>query len=131
MADFNFSNKIVKQVGSFGVVGLTLTIGSLIVYYILLTVFELPLYPVYVCVYLVTVIFSYVLNAKYTFKKERNTKDLLKYGAIYIIGLMFGILLLKGIKYYTPVSNFIAVIFSIPPRILLTFLASKLIVFKN
>lgn len=122
--------KIVHELLKFASIGVIITIVSVIAYYILLDVLALPLYPVYISVYCIAVVFSYIFNAKYTFKKESNWSDYLKYFLTYFVGLLLGIGIISLLKNYTFSSNFISVLISIPIRVLFTFVLVKLSIFK-
>ncbi len=119
----------ITQFSKFGLVGVFTTSFGIVCYYILLDRMVLPLYPVYVCVFLVGVLISYLLNSRYTFKKKANLKDSLGYYASYIVGLIVGLILLYVFDSIFDYSDFILTLLVIPPRFLLTFFLLKSIVF--
>jgi len=119
----------IAQFSKFGLVGVLTTTFGIVCYYILLDRMGLPLYPVYVCVFLVGVLISYLLNSRYTFKKKVNLKDSLGYYASYMIGLIVGLILLYVFDRIFDYSDFILTLLIIPPRFLLTFILLKSIVF--
>lgn len=119
----------ITQFSKFGLVGVLTTTFGIVCYYILLDRMGLPLYPVYICVFLVGVFISYILNSRYTFKKKVNLKDSLGYYASYIVGLIVGLILLYVFDRIFDYSDFILTLLVIPPRFLLTFMLLKSIVF--
>ena len=119
----------ITQFSKFGLVGLLTTTFGIVCFYILLDRMALPLYPVYICVFLVGIFISYLLNSRYTFKKKVNLKDSLGYYASYIIGLIVGLILLYVFDRIFDYSDFILTLLIIPPRFLLTFILLKSIVF--
>lgn len=123
--------KLFKQIFSFGSIGLLITLVTIFVYFILFQIFDFPLYSTYTIVYLIAVYVSYSLNAKYTFDKHKNKHEMIKYYLIYFFGLLIGIILLKTISHNFNFTKFVTILFSIPPRIVFTFVLAKFIVFKS
>jgi len=119
----------IAQLSKFGIVGVFTTTFGILCYYILLERLALPLYPIYISVFLVGVFISYLLNSRYTFKKKTNFKDSIGYYASYIIGLIVGLILLYVFDRIFDYSNFILTLLVIPPRFLLTFILLKKVVF--
>ncbi len=122
--------KLISQLTKFGGIGIFLAVISIGIYYVTLDVLQWPLYPTYICVYLIAVFISYMLNSKYTFGANRTFKALLQYYGVYIIGLGFGLFLLFLGRNYLTISNFWLTIATIIPRTLFIFVLSKLLVFK-
>ena len=120
----------VAQFSKFGVVGAFTTAFGICANYILLERLQLPLYPVYVAVFLLGVLLSYLLNSYFTFKEKTNLKSGMKYYGSYIIGLVVGLILLYVFDQTLPYSDFILTILVIPPRFILTFFLVKKIVFS-
>jgi len=110
------------QLLKFGTVGIVTTLFAIVSYYILLSVLELPIYPVYICVYFVGILISYLLNSNFTFGKSYNKKDSIRYYLIYGVGLIFGLSIIYFVKLLTKIeSDLITVIITIVPRFILTF----------
>ena len=125
-------NKFFTQIFKFFTAGGITTIFGLTSYYICLESFSLPLYPVYIIVYLLGVALSYLLNSKYTFNRAYNKKTYASYFITYTIGLLSGLLLITLLKLYFPeLSDFITTVLVIPPRFILTFILLKLKTFKD
>jgi len=123
-------NDIFKQILSFIGVGGIMAFCALICYYFFLQIFNFPIYPVYIIVNIVTTYFSYVLNAKYTFRKKKRNIDLIKYYFTYLLGFFVGLCFIFLIKNNFLYSNFITILLSIPPRVVTTFLISRIFIFK-
>jgi len=122
---------LLTQISQFGFVGVLTTAFGITCNYILLDIMKLPLYPVYIGVFLVGVLLSYLLNSRFTFKEKTNIKAGVRYYASYIVGLVVGLILLYIFDRTLPYSDFILTILVIPPRFLLTFLLVKKIVFAK
>jgi len=129
MAKYVQFKRLITQFSKFGLIGVFTTTFGIICYYILLERLALPLYPVYIAVFLVGVFISYLLNSRYTFKKKANLKDSIGYYASYIIGLIVGLILLYVFDRIFDYSDFILTLLVIPPRFLLTFFLVKKVVF--
>jgi len=129
--DFIFKNLSIPEILKFGSVGIALTAYAIICYYILLDVLQLPLYPVYACVYFSGICMSYLINAQFTFKKKYNSKDSIKYFFTYVFGFLVGLLLLKSLSLVLPnLTDFTLVLLAIIPRVLITFIMVKFFIFK-
>ena len=124
-------NDFTKQFLNFFGVGAFTTTISIILYYIAFSVLELPLYSTYIVVYFFMIFLSYLLNAKITFKQNRNTKTLLKYYLIYLLGMLIGLSLLKSAEMFLPLSNFVLSVIVIIPRTIIVFFFTKLFVFVD
>ncbi len=112
-------------------VGVVMLIFSLLSFYITLEVYQLPLYPTYIVTYFIAIFISYVLNSKFTFKKEQSKEDAFKYYLVYGLGMIIGISLLKLFSYLFDVSNFVLVLLILVPRTLITYILSRIFVFNN
>ena len=121
-----------KLLKFFSIGGFLLLI-TIMLYYLAFEVASLPLYPTYIGVFLLTVLFSYLLNSKFTFKKEISIVDGFKYYLTYGFGLVIGLVLLIAIKYYAEsINDFYASTIVILPRTFLNyFIVNKFIFNKN
>lgn len=124
-------NNLIRQLSKFGFVGGLTTAFGMFSYYILLDIYQLPLYPVYIGVYIVAVFFSYLLNSRFTFKEKVNVKDGIKYYASYLTSLGVGLVFLFVFDQLVDYSDFILVLITIPFRILVTFILLKTVVYPN
>jgi len=129
MAVHSKFHTFITQLSKFGLVGALTTTFGIVANYILLEILHLPLYPVYIAVFLVGVLLSYLLNSHFTFKEKTNLKSGARYYASYLIGLVVGLMLLYIFDQTLPYSDFILTVLIIPPRFLLTFFLVKKIVF--
>ena len=128
----DLKNKFIAELLGFASIGGLITVVSVFAYYLFLDVFNLPLYPVYVVVYCTAVVFSYMLNTKYTFKREANWNDSIKYFFLYVVGLIVGLGIISVAQHFLPnVSNFVLVLISIPLRVAFTFFLVKVSIYKE
>ena len=124
-------NAFVTQFSKFGSVGALTTLFGVFSNYILLERLHLPLYPVYISVFLVGVLISYLLNARFTFKEKASIKDGAKYYISYLIGLVVGLILLYTFDQTLQYSDFILTILVIPFRFMITFVLVKKVVYAK
>lgn len=124
-------NAFITQFSKFGSVSVLTTIFGISANYILLEILHLPLYPVYISVFLVGVLISYLLNARFTFKEKTNIKDGAKYYISYLIGLVVGLILLYIFDQTLEYSDFILTILVIPFRFIITFVLIKKVVYAK
>jgi len=122
--------KLLRQLVNFGGIGGLLAAGSIVIYYITLTLLDWPVYPIYISVYCIAVWISYTLNARYTFNQTSSKSGLFKYYTIYGIGLCIGLSLIYLGKQFTSFSDFWITVGSIVPRTIIVFILSKLFVFR-
>ena len=124
-------SKLHKKFLKFSSVGAVTTTFGLILYYILLEMLELPLYPVYVVVWLLSVVLSYSLNTRFNYKRAFNIKELIKFCGSYLSGLLFGLLLLFLLRLANlGLTDFVLTIIVIVPRFILVFLFVDKFAFK-
>lgn len=123
-------NDLFSQIVKFCGVGVVMLIFSTSMFYLCFEIFDLPLYVTYVCLYLVAIYMSYFLNTKYTFQAKRSKSDLSKYYVVYLIGMLFGILILYALSKTTTFSKFQLTIIQIVPRTIFTFILTKLFIYK-
>ena len=124
-------SKLHKKFLKFSSVGAVTTTFGLILYYILLEMLDLPLYPIYVVVWLLSVVLSYSLNTRFNYKRAFNIKELIKYCGSYLSGLLFGLLLLFLLGLANlGLTDFVLTIIVIVPRFILVFLFVDKFAFK-
>ena len=87
----------------FASVGAICTGLSLSLQFVFLKFFGTPLIPTYVIIYGMTILLSYYLNSRYSFKSSISFKKAVKYYAIYLSAMLLGVILLK---IYTQVMDF-------------------------
>ena len=122
--------KIVKLLFGFGMVGIITTSTAITLYFLLLERMELPIYPVYIGVNIITTCLSYLLNTIFTFKEKITLKSSFRYYVTYGIGLTIGLILLTVFKLIFPYSSFVLVLLTILPRIAITFYLVNKFVYK-
>lgn len=104
MGLINYKKLFITFTG-FSIVGIVCTIFSVAMIYLFLKVFKTPLIPTYVLIYLVTIVFSYLLNANLVFKKKQNNGQGLLYLFIYSSSMLLGVFLLWFFKKSLPFEN--------------------------
>jgi len=113
---------LVQKLLKFGSIGGLMFLTTILLYFVAFEIFSLPLYTVYVTVFIITVSISYLLNSKYTFVKKTSFLDYIKYLASYVFGMVLGLIALYLIKEnFSSVSDFWASIIVIAPRTLLNY----------
>ncbi len=115
-------NNLLNLFLKFGTVGVMMTVFSLSAQFILLKYFLTPLIPTYICVYIISVSISYILNSYYTFKSYLKWERLLKYFAVYLTSMVLGIILLKIYRATLPFENQILPFLVVPFTMSLNFI---------
>jgi putative flippase GtrA len=116
---------IIKKFLSFATIGALLTIVSLGSITICLKYYDTPLQMTYIIINLITILISFYLNSKYTFKSEITLNNSIRYYAIYLTSMGIGTLLLG---YFSSVFNYEKWIYPfmvIPFTLLFNFLMSS------
>lgn len=107
----------------FGNIGAVSTVFGIFCYYILLELLQLPIYPVYVGVWFVTIFLSYLMNITFNYKRPFAVYELVRFYGGYFIGLLFGLGVIATLRYFDlGLTDFQLTLTPIVPRFLLTFL---------
>lgn len=115
----------------FGSIGGFITIFGIIGYYICLEIYNFSIYPTFIVLNIIAVIFSYLLNTKFTFRKKRNLHDSIRYYIIYLTGIAIGLGLIYLIENNTSLKPFFIVLLIIPIRVFITYLMVSKFVFSK
>lgn len=115
----------------FVLVGIGMFIFGLLVYYVTLELLELPLYPTYISVYIISTYLSYHFNARFTFRHARTLSKLSRYYLVFTAGLIFGVALLWLFDRMFDFRHFLLVYLVLIPRVTFTYIFSKLYVFRS
>lgn len=99
-----FKNIILKFCG-FSIVGGLVTLLSIVLLWCFNELFHCNPYLSYIIVYLLTLILSYYLNAKYVFYSPWKLQGLFLFFLAYLSGMLFGMLLLAFWEYVFPFIN--------------------------
>lgn len=126
---FDFK-KLISRFLRFAKVGVFVTILSLCLSYFFLKIVGTPLITTYVCLNLVMISLSFLLNSKYTFKAKRSYKKLLLYYCSYGTSMLLGVGLLSIFRVVFPFENWILAYMVVPFTMTSNFLLSSLI-FKH
>ncbi len=123
----NLRNGIGRLAGfhKFITIGALVTLISLSSNTILLAYFKTPLIPTYIFVYLSTIVLSFYLNSRFTFKSAITLRNLSLYVVIYLSGMGLGVLLLATWQYLIRLENWVYPFLVIPFTLLWNFLVSK------
>ena len=96
-------NPFFKKISVFLGVGAIVTTLSLGTNFVLLKYYETPLFLTYTCVYAFSIMLSFILNSSFTFKTVIKVVNMIRYYAIYVSGLLLGIVLMK---FFTTILDF-------------------------
>lgn len=107
-------NNFLRLISGFSVVGLLTTGLSILLLYIGLTVFSLPLLLTYITVYVLTIAFSFFLNSCFVFKATPTYTNSIFYLIIYLSGMLLGTILLSVAKLFLQIDNFVLSLLIIP-----------------
>lgn len=105
---------LLLKFSGFSMVGLFVTLLSLLLIYIFIGVLETPLYLSYIVIYAFSIFISYLLNLKYVFKMHYSTRRTLTYFLIYGSSLIIGIIALKIYKHIFPFKDWLLAYLVIP-----------------
>ena len=101
------SKKIIKKFMSFVSIGAVMTLSTLATNFVLLKFYKTPLILTYTCVYFTSILISFLLNSKYTFKTSISLSNGIKYYLIYGTSMILGIVLLMVYKHYITLENWV------------------------
>lgn len=85
---------LVERFSKFASIGLIMTAATASANVALVKRYPDQLYLIYVCVYAVSILISYILNSSFTFKSKMSTKKAIGYYAIYLSSMGLGVTLL-------------------------------------
>ena len=104
----------INKFKNFSIVGIIVTIISLITSFFFLKIIGTPLLITYIINYVGTILLSYLLNAYFVFKRKFNVKHLCLFFLSYLIGMLFGVILLKIFEKLFTFENWILSYMVIP-----------------
>jgi putative flippase GtrA len=123
----------------FILVGLVNTVVGYALIYMFINVFDLSYFISTFSGYIIVMIFSYVLNSKFTFNKKLKTSGLLKfvfvfimsYGASYLVGILLIIFLKEHFSLWeTKRIHSISSLLSFPFYTLVNYFGNRMITFR-
>ena len=123
--------KIIKKFSKFGLVGILISISNLSLNFVLLKFHKTPLIETYITLYIIHLLFSYLLNSKYTFKVSVSTLRMILYFFIYFVSMCIGIMLLATYKKYFNFENWVYPFMVFPITILWNFTCTNYILKNN
>lgn len=116
--------KLLQRFFKFSLIGLILNVGSILAGMFLLGVLKTPLYITYISLYIIVIGFSYILNAKYTFKANLNRKTAIFYYINYGVSFILSLIILKIFRDTLDWENYIIGILPMPFAVLWNFTVS-------
>ena len=120
----NKTNRIIRKFAGFSIVGLIVTLLSMVVSYVLLKIMATPLLITYILVYGATIVISFFLNSKLIFKTGFNVRNLIIYFLVYGAGLVIGTIMLWIFRIILPFENWVLPYLVIPFTLLSNFTLS-------
>lgn len=104
-----------------------MTLFTIFLYFICFDIFDLPLKITYVGVYAGTVYISYLLNNKLVFRQDHSHLKLLLYYAVYLSGMLIGLVILHVFEQTLPFKKTVLSIMTIPITMVWNFILSALV----
>ncbi|MBQ0088169.1 MAG: GtrA family protein [Prevotellaceae bacterium] len=96
---------LIQRILGFSIVGVVVTIISLLLLWFFNDVLSLNIYVAYVFAYTISIVLSYFLNARYVWMHTLSAVDILKYLAIYLSSMALGTILLFPFQLLLPEWN--------------------------
>lgn len=90
----------------FAIVGITMTMVTIVLNYVLLKVLDFHLMTTYIVVGVLTIFFSYLLNTFTVFKQKFSIVTMFIYYGIYLSGMVIGALVLSLLNHTLTESHF-------------------------
>lgn len=88
------SSKHIKNLIGFSIVGVVVTIFSMVLLYVFNDVIKMNTYVAYVLAYVLSIALSYYLNAQKVYKAQSNWKKIVLYFIVYVSSMALGVGLL-------------------------------------
>lgn len=125
-----------KQLILYGIFGVLTTLVNIAVYYICAHLFSLPVVPSTIIAWIIAVLFAYITNKIWVFNSHVATLKgiLAEMGSFFFFRLATGVLDVIIMHVFVDILSFNDVLIKVISNIIviiLNFLASKLVVFKN
>ena len=97
--------RLILRFSGFSLIGVVNTLFSMFLIFLMNEILHFNYLFSYCTAYIVTVVFAYIANAKIVFRKNMEWKDLLRFLATYLSGVVIGSILLYFIKKLYPDWN--------------------------
>ncbi|MBK9735172.1 MAG: GtrA family protein [Saprospiraceae bacterium] len=117
--------KLVSKIVKFSSVGLIVSLITLGASMYALGVLKTPLIPTYVFIYGTSILVSYFLNSRYTFKSSVSGTKTIIYFTIYLLSMCTGVILLNIYSRLFDVENWIYPFMVVPFTASLNFILSN------
>lgn len=116
----------------FGLLGCVTTCFSIFLFFIFVKALEIKLVIAYIPVFIISVIFSYILNCYFNYKHRPTLHGLFGFYKSYFASATIGYILIWIIKYFFPLwDEFLVAIFIMGVRFLITFSLIEKFLFKK
>lgn len=99
------AHNLVRNLVGFSIVGVVVTIFSMVLLYLFNDVFNMNAYVAYVTAYVLSIILSYYLNARKVYKTDTNWHKLVLYFIVYLSSMALGVVMLRFFIYLLPEWN--------------------------
>ena len=116
---------IVTKFAKFSMVGAIVTPLSLGSNFVLLKFFGTPLIITYVGIYALSILLSFYLNSRFTFKTALKFRNLIRYYGIYVSGMALGVLLITIFKSVITFENWVYPFLALPFTMTWNFLSAN------
>ena len=125
--DTKILNKYFKYFLGFSIVGIFITISSLLLTILLIEVFEINIFIAYPSIYIISTLASYYLNKDHVFKYNGNKNKLFFYFVTYLSSMLLGLFIIAVFKGLTEISESIIAIMVLPFTTIYNFILVSLL----
>lgn len=99
------AHNLVRNLVGFSIVGVVVTVFSMVLLYLFNDVFNMNAYVAYVTAYMLSILLSYYLNARKVYKTDTNWHKLVLYFIVYLSSMALGVVMLRFFIYLLPEWN--------------------------
>ena len=99
------AHNLVRNLVGFSIVGVVVTVFSMVLLYLFNDVFNMNAYVAYVTAYVLSILLSYYLNARKVYKTDTNWHKLVLYFIVYLSSMALGVVMLRFFIYLLPEWN--------------------------
>lgn len=123
-------NKYIKYFIGFSIVGVLITLTSLLLTIFLIKIVKVDIMIAYPTVYIISIMASYYLNKEHVFKYDGYRNRLFFYFVIYLTSMLLGLLLISVLKVVSSLTDAIIALLVLPFTTIYNFILVS-IIFKN
>ena len=118
---------LLLRFSGFSVVGLIVTLLSLLLTYLFIGILKTPLYMSYALIYLLSIFASYTLNLNFVFKVKKTPKNIFTFYLIYGSSMLIGLVTLKLYKIIIPLDDWLLAYLVLPVTLTWNFIMLSLL----